>query len=45
MTKFKTFLGKNNDHHFRLINGEGDVLLSSESYIPKKTFIVKWPLD
>ncbi|MDQ6901891.1 MAG: YegP family protein [Bacteroidota bacterium] len=35
MTKFETFLGKNNEHYFRLINDKGEILLSSEGYIQK----------
>lgn len=36
MTKFETFLGKNNEHYFRLINDKGEVLLSSEGYTQKE---------
>ncbi len=39
MTKFETFLGKNNEHYFRLINEEGDVLLSSEGYTQKDNLL------
>ena len=35
MTKFETFLGKNNEHYFRLINDKGEILLSSEGYTQK----------
>ena len=36
MTKFETFLGKNNEHYFRLINDKGEILLSSEGYTQKE---------
>lgn len=39
MTKFETFLGKNDEHYFRLINGEGEVLLSSEGYTQKENLL------
>lgn len=39
MTKFETFLGKNNEHYFRLINEKGEVLLSSEGYTQKDGLI------
>ncbi len=39
MTKFETFLGKNNEHYFRLVNGEGQVLLSSEGYTQKDNLL------
>ncbi len=39
MTKFETFVGKNNEHYFRLINGEGEVLLSSEGYTQKDNLL------
>ena len=39
MTKFETFLGKNNEHYFRLLNGEGEVLLSSEGYTKKDNLL------
>ena len=39
MTKFETFRGKNNEHYFRLINGEGEVLLSSEGYTQKENLL------
>ncbi len=39
MTKFETFLGKNNEHYFRLINGEGEVLLTSEGYTQKDNLL------
>lgn len=32
MTRFETYVGKNNEHYFRLVNQEGKVLLSSEGY-------------
>ncbi|MEO9147147.1 MAG: YegP family protein [Ginsengibacter sp.] len=39
MTKFETFVGKNNEHYFRLINEEGKVLLSSEGYTQKENLL------
>ncbi len=39
MTKFETFVGKNNEHYFRLINEEGKVLLSSEGYTQKESLL------
>lgn len=39
MTKFETFVGKNNEHYFRLINEEGKVLLSSEGYTQKQNLL------
>lgn len=39
MTKFETFVGKNNEHYFRLINEEGKVLLSSEGYVKKDSLL------
>lgn len=39
MTKFETFVGKNNEHYFRLINGEGKILLSSEGYTQKTNIL------
>jgi len=39
MTKFETFVGKNNEHYFRLINEEGNVLLSSEGYTQKTNLL------
>ena len=39
MTKFETFVGKNNEHYFRLINEEGNVLLSSEGYTKKENLL------
>ena len=35
MTKFETFVGKNSEHYFRVVNEEGNVLLSSEGYTKK----------
>lgn len=39
MTKFETFLGKDNEHYFRLINEDGKVLLSSEGYTQKENLL------
>ena len=39
MTKFETFVGKNDEHYFRLINEEGKVLLSSEGYTQKTNLL------
>ncbi|MEO8962630.1 MAG: YegP family protein [Ginsengibacter sp.] len=39
MTKFETFVGKNDEHYFRLTNEEGKVLLSSEGYTQKTNLL------
>lgn len=39
MTKFETYVGKNNEHYFRLINEKGEVLLSSEGYTQKDSLL------
>ncbi|MBK5270499.1 MAG: YegP family protein [Bacteroidia bacterium] len=39
MTKFETYLGKNDEHYFRLLNDKGDILLSSEGYTKKENLI------
>ncbi|HMU48061.1 MAG TPA: YegP family protein [Chitinophagaceae bacterium] len=39
MTKFETFVGKDNEHYFRLVNEDGRILLSSEGYTKKDSLM------